>query len=748
MGATNDRIVQFLSTVAGLSGVLLGLFFALLGTVASTTYSKAPSELRSLLMDEPIIVAYVRQSTFLAAISILVLVSISLRFTPQAFIIFFLTWNSLRLIFYLFQAVKFAFEFFNVAVLTRILIRKIGKEIRSVTLESKNWLDPSFQIHHRKQVSFYLRYLSDSVTLSVDVSSIKKTGGLEIEEIILGLRYYLGLKGRIPTDSKWFREKHVFTPFLPSNDPAKEISARTYAFPAPKVTKDIMWFEVEILNILFQYLDRTLEKKRIETFVQFGNYMKIVSEDCGQSGNVRAGKIVLQGLYNVMEKLIDSDHQRKEFSSDLLQSLDVFILCLESLVLKLLLRIQSATPDVFNGRIVQLTKNNATPYALDFFDDYIPVLEQLTSFIQFESKVEGKIITPKWYIVQLATAKYVEVVSESVNDAIKCLFAFSDNIRNLLSGSVFVAESSFVRQRVLHVYWKIKSHLKTIKSQMEDFKKFKIQDDVVWPADIFDQIIMEINSRSRNTIVEMSKSLSPLVKLNLPETIPDLFGQAYFSVSQEVFDRMSKNDSDCFEDIFRAFFDASMDFKVILRESGNLQFYRQILVSQPIIELLRLSGLCFIYTDLIGNSTFRDSCINTWDNYLAKISGGSNEVETNALKTIFEDYQNWKNDNSIKPNFQEDYRRQIILAQKLDELGLLKKEFQYPRSMQSQNSDWSELIRAVASLFHFNHLIIHDFSDIFVELYLGCRLASKNVIAVDYENSFVRKIIDPLEYEN
>ena len=65
-----DAIVELISVIASVTGVILALFYPILATIASTAYAKVHASIRNLLLYEKETQAYLRRLTYLTACAI------------------------------------------------------------------------------------------------------------------------------------------------------------------------------------------------------------------------------------------------------------------------------------------------------------------------------------------------------------------------------------------------------------------------------------------------------------------------------------------------------------------------------------------------------------------------------------------------------------------------------------------------------------------------------------------------------
>ena len=78
-----ESYIDFLSTVAGIGGVLIGLYYAGIMTVASSVYSGMPTNVRSLLAHDRAGNVYIRFLAFLTTLALLLIAFSLVGFEPS-----------------------------------------------------------------------------------------------------------------------------------------------------------------------------------------------------------------------------------------------------------------------------------------------------------------------------------------------------------------------------------------------------------------------------------------------------------------------------------------------------------------------------------------------------------------------------------------------------------------------------------------------------------------------------------------
>ena len=162
-----DAIIELVSVIASVTGVILALFYPMLATIASTAYAKVHSSIRNLLLQEKETQGYLRRLTFLTAYSITVLLFLSFHFQVGSLILTFLVLYSFITLFGILKIGLGIFNFFEPSTLIRSVISNLIDTIKSVTTEGAYWNDKNFQAHNYKIAFGQIENLSLITNLSI-----------------------------------------------------------------------------------------------------------------------------------------------------------------------------------------------------------------------------------------------------------------------------------------------------------------------------------------------------------------------------------------------------------------------------------------------------------------------------------------------------------------------------------------------------------------------------------------------------
>ncbi|WP_278022326.1 hypothetical protein [Flavobacterium ginsengisoli] len=248
---SNDSVIQFISLIASVSGVLLALFYPILATIASTGYAKVNSSIRNLIFIEPVTQNYLRKLAFLTSYSILTLLLITFGYTPGNLVLLVLLFLSLISLFSLLRLGAGVYNLFEPDTLLNIVDKEIREDIKNVTIKSAYWNNPNFQNHFRGKAERNIDKIRLIIELSFDAVLINKQSFLNtISQTYSILNYYSLQKNGIPVKSKWFKNKEYHKSFFETNNHIRQASINSRTYVQSLTNANLLWFEEEIFEIL------------------------------------------------------------------------------------------------------------------------------------------------------------------------------------------------------------------------------------------------------------------------------------------------------------------------------------------------------------------------------------------------------------------------------------------------------------------------------------------------------------------
>ena len=146
-----DAYVAMLTTIAGVVGVFLGLYFTAVSTVISNAYSSVSGDVRELILRDRLGNKYVKLLAFLTALSVILLAFSAMEIAPLHLVILVLPVLSCLAIFAFVSLGARMFFLSDPTLFFGTLSIELMKWISCATARGYQWQNASFQAHYRKQ---------------------------------------------------------------------------------------------------------------------------------------------------------------------------------------------------------------------------------------------------------------------------------------------------------------------------------------------------------------------------------------------------------------------------------------------------------------------------------------------------------------------------------------------------------------------------------------------------------------------
>lgn len=615
-----------LAAIASFSGVFLGLYFAAVSAIAGSLLLKATDDLRDLFLTAKAGQRYIGTLVMTGVVSVFYMLVKSFGHTIHPVGLVFLTILAAYAVIRFWTIGTKTFHFIQSSESFFIVTSDIARASTGVTPSGFQWQIPVIQNHYKRLATRRLQTLKNLVNFGIEVI------GLSEEQLILSSHYMSGLliiysdrKREIPTKSLWYKTKDQFQNWLLASSTEIIFALNSGAPLAPKNIQNSEWFEDEVMETAIVIQNFFAEKKKLESLISGMDSFVSVSELYGRDFDIPAATLLFKKLdvptALIYDNLLVQDHKQP----DLLKA--AFADCRGRLAISALL---GFTKFIDSQSKKQLTE---TISSIDWLSDssiyktglplkVLPTLESLKNDLVNEHSIEGKIVSPEWYIETLCVQRYLTAAKDFF-DYIKSFHAnyFEKQTSTLLAKKEISMAMQFIeRWREFsnkHIYCVaiLKKHF----NECQEFHKVK---DLPWPSIDFENE-KKLAEDWENKVNDQMISLIPQLKtLERAGEVPDYFGEAYTFGIEICYQACAENDYERFNRLFPIVFSASLTAYDDTRKQveGWTQESQIIFSSEPLIELLEVSGYAKIYSQLYQDEKLWETCKSVWDIYLESVS--------------------------------------------------------------------------------------------------------------------------------
>jgi len=621
-----DSYAAFLSTISGIGGVLIALYYTGMVAVGSAVYARAPGVLRNLLLREPVGKLYMQLVAYTTFVSLCLLAFYAMGFSPIRLAFPFLILLSGVTILSFVQLGQQAFHFFDPTSLSDALFTDLEKSVKQATVKSSFWNDGSFQAHAKQGAESALNGLLTLASYSTASKHLKSDAiaGVAISTIRFLYRYEAA-RSLIPTQSKWYPSEYKHPDFYVAGELKVEFALRLGTSIEPENVAQEDWIEEEALKLVLQALESNLTAKNESGIFRVLNYLQVYIGRLGELWEVdaalrlaaRIGELLLPfAVLSESESAVPSKWQLGLAEYLGLLPTAVLLGFVKSLEEEPLARIHELLARIRWGKPATLYQSGVPRFALASLEWFQPRMA-------FEQWSEGNKVTPDWFIVQVIVSDHLKALQSAVDlllGANKQLFEDWHSKSVAAKGSwaaaiVLNRQGEFIRKTV--------AHSEKFAAAEADYDKAKIMHDLRgWPTgkNTADERISQIERDHR---IALAKAADSLVGHERPSHLPDYAGEFLSQTAQTLVLAIFRDDSDTFRSVFPLFFQASikeMLFLLKTKEGDNDQdqFHRFAIATSPIVDLVEITGYAMLASELHQPGQPWNLSQETWRQYLTE----------------------------------------------------------------------------------------------------------------------------------
>lgn len=254
--------------------------------------------------------------------------------------------------------------------------------------------------------------------------------------------------------------------------------------------------------------------------------------------------------------------------------------------------------------------------------------EYLQEKLQFEVKIDGRILTPKWQVEQLIFDRYAEATYASLNDMLVMIDGLAGQTKLLAERgqSVYAA---YMGHHGLELINKLQAHMKYIEHLVECFNAASTNATWPWPQCDTKDVIEKMRVQRLELHLTLSKCLPSLCKMPAGQKLPDIFGQTYHAICLACFNALRTGSSEAFSTLFPAYFQSAFLAHELLKPhlKGRDTNSALMLIIEPLVDLLELSGYGKIYAELLQKNELWTTIEGCWDNFIKTQANPSKVIE-------------------------------------------------------------------------------------------------------------------------
>jgi hypothetical protein len=687
-------------TIASVTGVFLGLYFTAISIVASSVFATVPSDVRELLLKEKVGNVYIRILSVLLAVSVILLGYRAFNHNPGALI------TLAVLLFGCFSIFGFVvlglrvFFFFDPTTLVDSIFGDLYNNIALATIKGLKWHDANFQAHYQKLASRNIATLKDVVEFCARAAYLQKRPlSIVLQKTCYFLRYYQKQKHLIPTNSNWFARVPKYKDTFLADVSALTVALQSQTSIQPETIPDFYWLEDEVIDVILSALQSALDNKNlivcIDVIDSLNNYLEVLGLELEAEQYCK----ICGRIEGVFEKyFMDLPPKYLGYHDDMAMALfDRYNLSIMFCALGFYKFNREFNTSLLDKRLNSIVWGNRQEiYQKHFPPALLERLEFLQKRLEFEQRVEERIISPDWYRKQLVVMKYGQLLHTSIEQLLSIFDKYY-----VEGGKKFFDKKHFILaawrfRKGLEAYAKMQAHFAQIRKVVTDLEKMNIEKELPWPKWDWDNIVKRINDSHDNLTGQLAQCIPSLSLMKASDKYPDLFGESYHIICQECFSDLADNKVEGFKSMFPFLFIGSLQAHERLKTScRDYPPETLILVAfEPLLDIIELSGYAKIYSELYNSPDLWNTCEKSWAAYL-KERGDKKDDVIKAMVSFYEyrasRFQLFSRD-IWKTNWKMELERKLREMNLIDDM---LDRSSYPGGSRNRNTHQSLFIRAL-----------------------------------------------------
>ena len=615
-----------LATVIGVGGVFIGLYYAAISAIGSRIYATVPNNIRDLFARERIGSAYMRFLAVLTYFGVCLLAfhSVGLAAVISAVPLFLIA-AGLAIIGFGRLGTR-AFYLFDPTILSNRLFEELDQCHTQVQAGSYRWADRSFQVYAHRMAQASV----DTLTTVADLTAHEEHlnghpfAGLcgNLLSFLLG---YAVAKRSIPTESEWYQARYVHPDWYRTGDTETSIGHQTSTGLQPQAVRDRDWLESATLPIVKRCIEVNMSHGRYSIVSELLERLTVYVEGLAAQQRVETALTLVADVFSWFEKPLFVNAPQAD-GKELLEYLDI---CdrLARMPIGVLVAYgeiaETLSRELVVRRIGEIEwKSQKGIYRAGFGLHALERLEWLRPRLNFEVRVEGRMVTPPWYIQELITQKEVE----NLHRVFSCFYGEAAALYEgwektteagghwWLSAAIMARESE---------YWnKLNHRTGALFQKWSDLVRDRRIEGLDWPSVEVEDLSNMKDRRVKALLKSMAEGNIRLSVLSRPESYPDFSGRFLHDVGEALLDAMWRNDSDTVDDIFHSYFVGSLlqfdrlkptDITAAGRDMVDIK-----VAASPLLDLMEISGYAYLISEYYDTTVMKETVANEWDKYLTQ----------------------------------------------------------------------------------------------------------------------------------
>lgn len=591
--------------VVGVAGVMLPLYFTLLGTVLSSTYGKAPERVRNLLLSDRVARLYRILVIGLGVEGVLILAfsrtgwlpgSVTLAFVAfmaiTAFVAFLSNWW--RLI-----------EQGNPIVLIQLVYKPIQRTLKRTEGELAGANDAEALVAFRRTLADQIAILHDLATFTLSLEARHPLSAIQLAVAVQGTSTSYGrIVGKIPRGSLWALPTRRHAAIIRSGGGTDKIQETSRVIPQPTSEGDSLWVERRLADVAADALLLALKGEGESDLDHLFELLTSAIQQLARGGSIEGG-------LHVQQRLAEAYEERRK-GPMLSAAVDILVFNRIDSISAVLLDVlegsglDDAAREALTSSLLTV-EGRAKGLATDAGPEVKTAFQELREQLDNELAIEGAILTSRQFIAQRLKAAHQKDRAEQVGLLVTSLSKFYVEFGNRIATGANRLPALAGHIQAWHMIRRIERRFGETIPPLHalDHPRYHITDQ---------KLKDKVESLRSGTLLAAANVLAlEASSSKVPEDLPDIVGAAYYYSASEAMARLGRAPWQNVAVWLGRYLDATWGIiDATAQQSGNVAA-----MLSPVQEAARVSGYAIIWSEIRGASVHK-AVLEEWKRTLQK----------------------------------------------------------------------------------------------------------------------------------
>lgn len=616
LGDERPPMGEFPKLAAEVTASLLGLYLAAVSIVVGTVYQDVSAEIRSLVLGGATtrLRLWLMGTALGAALFLVLLESVSIPFGTISLGAF-----ALLLAFAAYAFIQLAFGSLNLLDPLALVSEPLAQLARSLSrLDRLEKAHDALRRREAQGIQYRLHLLSQIVKESQMRSAISTSKLTTLaRDVANAVVLYSYQRHRIPTNSGWHLPAASYPRWVESDNSSTDLAIHVGVPLQGKEEPDLFWLEAELGGLMAEVLAATVKAADRDAAL---TVLSLAGNSGAQVAALRypdAADVYCRAVARMCREVPTDGKAGRAVQGEAPMLLMSRLLGWGQGIEQWPREIQESASETTHGAIVGPMHGPRR---------VLQAVTDLRTQLEAEIMIEGKCISPAWYLRAALADSAILAIREYCRDLPKAVREHSS-----LSGSADLPATNTVAlcTQSIQLLEKAQLTVDRMASAVPQLEQFRGENAPVETPE-FDAARIELSTIRTQVFRQLAAQL-PQLEPSSDRSTPDWFGDAHYRCLHECADAIAMGDVGSVRGLFPAIMLASLRLDTYVRTTYTAPTYQvNSAVLDPLLDLLEISGLALIYGE-VRRDTTANPITESWNRFL------TDQADTQMLASAYLD---------------------------------------------------------------------------------------------------------------